>query len=159
MVFELEDNAETFLGPDPISAAPMVPVDRTIPTGRYGRWLYRMRTRVIPRLFAEANESKVELILTQKISDGRNALSYTNSETAQEINAIITGPSAENLERGFLAVSDLQMMIAADDITVGLSAKHRIKFEAQYYEIKFIRPVPRYPSAVAYILGIAGLSS
>jgi len=157
LIFELEDDADDFLGVDPISAsAPTAPTP--VPAGRFARWLQRMRTNVIPRLINEANETDIELVLSLRVADGRNALSYTTSEASQTIRGIVLGPSAENLERGFLAPSDHQVILAANDITVGLSAKHKIKFNDEYFDMKMIKPVPRYPAPVAYVLGITRLS-
>lgn len=127
-----------------------------IPVGRYGRWLHRMRTRVIPRLFAEANTDveQIQLILNVRVKDGRNSLSYKNSTALQTIDAVVTGPSAEMLERGFLSASDYEVMVPAKNITVGISEKHRVKFDNAVFSIIDIRPVPRRPYPVAFKFGI-----
>ena len=156
LVHEIEGDAVgNQFGTNPITASGSSG-SAAIPVGRYGRWLNRMRTRVIPRLFAEANTDleQIQLILNLRVKDGRNSLSYTNSTAIQTIDAVVTGPSAEMLERGFLSASDYEVMVAANDITVGISEKHRVKFDNAVFSIVDIRPIPRRPYAVAYKFGI-----
>jgi len=154
LIHELEAGAALDFGPDPIAASGGTITPVPIPTGRYGRWLARMRDRVIPRLFAEANTAQIELVRMQRVADGRNLLSYTNSEVTQTIDAIVTGPSEEDLQNGFTATTDFRVMVAATDVTLGITETHRVRFDSITYDIMSIKPVPTRPGPVAYIVHI-----
>jgi len=108
---------------------------------------------VAPRLIGEINTETIQLVFRALSPDrgSDNPLDDRYSETVQEINAVISGPGAEDLESGILAVSDFKVLVPAKDISIGLSERHAFRFEGHTFDITNIKPIPTRPRPVAYV--------
>lgn len=150
LVWELEANAENVFGPSPIDASSSV---ESPARGRLYRAMTRLRTRTLPSVIASMNTSKTTFVRRSASIDDSDPLAVTQITTTEAAYAYIFGPSEGALEKGFLSVSDFEVIVAANDLPGGaLSERDAVRIEGRDHDIVGIIPYPKFPAPVAYRL-------
>lgn len=150
LLWELENgNAEALYGASPFGLAEG---DSSPPimVGRLARVLAFMRDRVVPSVMRSLNTSQITVIRRNKVSISDDPLGVRWVEAAQTIYAVISGPTAESLERGLLDISDYEVLIPANTLGTSLTDKDALQIGGVYHDVVAIQGYPKVPAPVAY---------
>jgi len=144
-------NAETVFGESPLDFITVVEDD----DNRFYNLLTRMRDETLPRLWASANTQET-IIVHQSWTDGSadNPLLRERSVVNEAANAIITGPTTDDIRSQMLNVEDLSAVFIASDLTYELDEQDLVQVDGVNYTIVSVKPIPRVSRPVAYRVGL-----
>lgn len=150
LIWELDSGAEDIFGPSPIGDTSNPSTPGIGARGKLARVLQMLRRRVLPRVVQSMNMSKITIIYRTRIGDPDDPLASQESTATAEVFAVVSGPTAENLENGFLSVSDYEVLIPAISLNFPLDESDSIEIDTVKHDIVGFQAHPKTPAAVAY---------
>lgn len=149
LIQELESGSSALFG-DPFAFTP-VPSPSAGVSLRLARVLAKLRTSTLPMVVRSMNLSKVKVIWRSRVvpdDDDPLAVRYSTSES--DVFAVVAGPSADDLDEGFMAASDYWALIPAANLQFNLDENDAIEIDGAIHDIVRIQAHPKTPPAVAY---------
>lgn len=150
LIWELESNADAVFGASPIGASVVTPAT-PVPSGRrLYRAMSRLRTKTLPKVIASMNTEQTTFVRRTEVADPSDPLSIQFVSTTEDVYAYVFGASDQSLEKGFLSISDFEVIVAAHDLSAPLTERDAVRIDGKDHDIIGIIPYPKFPDPIAY---------
>lgn len=150
LIYELQTLPDGF-GDSPIGSVVSSDTDTPGVSGkRLAKALARLRTRTFPLVMQALSSSQIEVVRRVRGSVAGDPLATRDISTLQAVNAAVMGPSAENMATGLLQVGDLEVIVAANELTSPLTTRDAVRIDGIDYGVVGIQGYPQVPAPVAY---------
>lgn len=151
LIWELENDAVSVFGSSPIGAESSA--NTTVASGkRLYRAMRRLRNKRLPAVIASMNTTETTFVRRLEVADESDPLAVRFISTTESAFSYIFGPSEENMEKGFLSVSDYEVIVAANDLSAALTEKDAVRIDGRDHDIVGVIPYPKFPFPIAYRL-------
>lgn len=150
-IWDLDPNAYLIFGDSPYNyVAPAAP-SASLFGKKLASALDHVRYTIWPAVFDSLNLTQIQIIYRSQTIDPTDVLNVTTVETSYDVNGVIVGASARNIERGLVIASDFECLVSAADLQSAPSARRdAVRYNGANYDIIGVLPCPSVPPVVGY---------
>ncbi|MEM6413195.1 MAG: hypothetical protein AAF720_00875 [Pseudomonadota bacterium] len=149
LIWEIDGNATQVFGPSPIGYGATTP-SIGFANKRLARVLEKLRENILPKVIDSANLFKIYVIRRSRVADQSDPLATRWLSISTPVYGMVAGPTIKDVEQGFMAMSDLKVLIAHKDLQTTLSENDVIEINTVRYDVVQSQGHPYVPTPIGY---------